>query len=367
MKSLGVVIACGGTGGHLFPGIAVAEELKARGHNPLLLISEKAVDQEASKKYGDLEFVAIPAIAKPPTLSLRMVPFLWKLFLTIRRCKKLLRERKMDAVVGMGGFTSMPPVFAANRMGLAAFVHDSNALPGRANVMTARYCHAVFVGMKETAEYFPRQTVEVTGTPVRKEIRVLPSRADAAAKLGLDAERPVVAVMGGSQGARQLNRLVAEAFTDFPPGTQVLHVAGTKDLAEVQASVVGKRGYVVLGFCDDMASVYAVADLCVCRSGASSLTELAHAGVPSILVPYPFAADDHQTKNAAVFVAAGASKMAQERELDAEKLAGMVGEILQDAAVYAGMKKATSALNVADAAGRVCDAIEKTIEVAVMR
>jgi UDP-N-acetylglucosamine--N-acetylmuramyl-(pentapeptide) pyrophosphoryl-undecaprenol N-acetylglucosamine transferase len=357
-KSLKVVIACGGTGGHLFPGIAVAEELRARGHQPLLLISQKSVDREASRKYGDLEFIAIPAIAKPATTSPKMLPFLWKLWGAIRQCKTILRERNADAVIGMGGFTSLAPVYAGKKLGLKTFVHDSNALPGKANRLTARWCHQVFVGMKEATAYFSGRSVVVTGTPVRKEMLTLPERATAAQRFGLDPSRPILVVMGGSQGARRLNALVAEAFDHFPAGTQVLHVAGSTDEARVREAANGRAGYVVLGFCDDMAAVYAVADLALCRSGASSLTELAHAALPSILIPFPYAADDHQTKNAEVFASAGAATLVQEAVLDGPKLAQLVSEIIDQPERKRAMQDAARALDVPDAASRVCTAIE---------
>jgi UDP-N-acetylglucosamine--N-acetylmuramyl-(pentapeptide) pyrophosphoryl-undecaprenol N-acetylglucosamine transferase len=361
-KRLKVVIACGGTGGHLFPGIAVAEELRARGHDPLLLISQKNVDQEASKKYGDLEFLAIPAVAKPSTLSPKMIPFLWKLWSTARLCKKILRERNADIVIGMGGFTSLPPVFAGRQLGLKTFVHDSNALPGKANRLTAKFCTQVFVGMKEAIPFFPRREVIVTGTPVRGEMKCLPSRDDAARKFGLNATQPVLVVMGGSQGARRLNALVAEAFDHFPTGTQVLHVAGTLDESRVREAANGRAGYTVLGFCDDMPAVYAVADLVLCRSGASSLTELAHAGLASILVPFPYAADDHQTKNADAFANAGAAKLVQEAQLDGDSLARLVTEILNNYDSHSSMKKAAAALDVPDAAARVCQNMEAAMK-----
>ncbi|MFM2170281.1 MAG: undecaprenyldiphospho-muramoylpentapeptide beta-N-acetylglucosaminyltransferase [Verrucomicrobiota bacterium] len=359
-KSLKVVIACGGTGGHLFPGIAVAEELRARGHQPLLLISQKSVDREASRKYGDLEFIAIPAIAKPATTSPRMLPFLWNMWGSIRQCKAILRQRGADAVIGMGGFTSLAPIYAARKMGLATFVHDSNALPGKANRLTARWCDQVFVGMKEATAYFAGRSVTVTGTPVRKEMNQLPDRATAAAKFGLDPTRRTMVVMGGSQGARRLNALVAETCGDFPAGTQVLHIAGSGDEARVR-EIAGKlEGYRVVGFCDDMASVYALADLVLCRSGASSLTELAHTGLPSILVPYPYAADDHQTKNAEVFAHAGAALLVQEAELTKEKLASLAHDILSNSERQQAMHQAALALDVPDAAARISSAIEAT-------
>ena len=355
----GLMIACGGTGGHLFPGLAVAEAWVSAGGRVLMLVSEKKIDQEASRKYTGYRFETIPALPKPPTFSPAMLPFLWSLWRTIGRCRVLAREFRADAVLGMGGFTSLPPVVAAKRLGIPAFVHDSNALPGKANRVTARWCDEVFLGLSPAAAHFPGKECVVTGTPVRRELSVLPGRAEAAAKWGLDPARPVVLVMGGSQGARKLNALVAAA--PFEAGVQVLHIAGPGEEAAVSGQVSGRKDYVVAGFCEDMAGAYAVADVVVARSGASSLTELAHAGLPSLLVPFPFAADDHQTANAKVFEAAGAALLEQERDLDAARLAVLVGRMLvpETRAVMAARAKA---LDVPDAAGRVVGEIRRRLE-----
>lgn len=360
-RPLKILIACGGTGGHLFPGIAVGEALRARGHEVMLLISEKKVDSEASAKYTHLEFKTVPAVAKPPTLSPRMLPFLWKLWGSIGQCKSILREFKADAVLGMGGFTSLPPVYAGHKLGLKTFIHDSNARPGRANVMTCRFCTRVFLGLDAAKAFFPNRETVITGTPVRPEIMNLPSREEAALLFGLDPARPVIVVTGGSQGARRLNELSAQAAASLPPEMQVLHIAGALDFQRVSEITQGRSGYKVLGFCAQMASAYAVADLIIARSGASSMTEIAIAGIPAILVPYPYAADDHQTRNAEVFDSAGAAKLVQERDLDAQKLASLATSILQDLPTYKRMAKAARALAVPDAADRVCAAIEATL------
>jgi UDP-N-acetylglucosamine--N-acetylmuramyl-(pentapeptide) pyrophosphoryl-undecaprenol N-acetylglucosamine transferase len=197
---LNVIIACGGTGGHLFPGIAVAQELKSRGHEVILLISEKKVDARASEKYTELRFETVKAIAKPPTLSPRMVPFLLRLWKTIKHCGRIVEREKADVVLGMGGFTSLPPVFAGAKKGLRTYVHDSNAIPGRSNRLTARRCTKVLLGLKEAASYFPKAEVAVTGTPVRDELENLPSREEACAVFGLDSAKRTLLVMGGSQG-----------------------------------------------------------------------------------------------------------------------------------------------------------------------
>lgn len=360
-KSLKILIACGGTGGHLFPGIAVGEALIARGHEVMLLISEKKVDSQASAKYTHLRFETVPAVAKPPTLSPRMLPFLWKLMGSVRRCNAIIRGFKADAVLGMGGFTSLPPVYAAHRMGLKTFIHDSNARPGRANVLTSRFCTRIFLGLEPARAFFPGRDTVVTGTPVRPEILQPPTHEEAAALFGLEAGRPTILVTGGSQGARRLNELCAQAAASLPAETQVLHIAGAADFQRVSEIAKDRPGYQVLGFCDRMAAAYAMADLVIARSGASSLTEISIAGHPSILVPYPFAADDHQTRNAEVFDSAGAGKLVQERDLTPEKLAALATSILQDLPTYKRMAKAARALAVPDAADRVGAAIESTL------
>lgn len=355
---LKILIACGGTGGHLFPGIAVAEALMARGHRVRLLISRKKVDADASAKYAHLDFETLPAVAKPPTLSPRMLPFLWNTWQSIRRCKSILKDFGADAVIGMGGFTSLPPVVAGRRLGLKTFVHDSNARPGRANVLTSRWCSEIFLGFDAARGYFGGRPCALTGTPVRPEILQRPERNDAAALFDLDPQRKTVLVTGGSQGARRLNEIAAEAASRLSEDIQVLHVAGNRDHDRVLATASGNPRHRVLGFCDQMAAAYAASDLVITRSGASSLTEIAAVGLPSILVPFPYAADDHQSRNAEAFVSAGAARMVRESELNPELLASMIHSILGDPTSLQDMTRAASALAIDDAAERVCTAME---------
>lgn len=342
-QSLNVIIACGGTGGHLFPGIAVAQQLRKMGHRPVLLISRKEVDAEASSKYGDLEFHSIPAIAKPATLSLRMPAFLWKLASTYFSCKRLLRREKADVVLGMGGFTSLPPCKAANALGLRSYVHDSNAMPGRSNRLTARWCTQVLVGMEEAAQYFPGSSCAVTGTPVRDEICQLPTQADARQKLGLPADKPLILVTGGSQGAKNLNSLLIEA-AKADAGVHYLVIAGRIDYDRVNALAAGAPNITVMGFCSDMPAAYAAADGVIARSGASTLTELAHIGKASLLVPYPFAADDHQTHNARAFSSRGAAVLIQQPDLSIEKVHDFVHNTIMNPDARHTMEAAMRAL-----------------------
>lgn len=409
-KKINVLIACGGTGGHLFPGIAVAESLERRGHKVLLLISEKKVDAQASQKYGILKFITVPAIAKPATLSPKMIPFLIKLRKSIRQCKTILKEHECDVVLGMGGFTSLPPVYAGKRLKLATYVHDSNALPGKANRLTARWCRKVLLGLEEAGKYFKPHKVVITGTPVRQELRA-PLRQDRSrAAFKLPSDGKTVLVMGGSQGAKHLNTMVVEAAQQLikqappqktkdlaeqvterktkalaaaqsmtaptePSSTSAqqrsrrarannghakvsfLHITGAADYERVNKLTKDIEGYKVLAFCDDMAAAYAACDVALCRAGASSMTELSYVGMPSILVPYPYAADDHQTFNAKVFEQSGAAILRQESELDTPTLVDDLNRLITDDDLRQSMSQQAEALAVKDATDQICQVI----------
>ena len=355
-KPLNVIIACGGTGGHLFPGIAVAQQLRLLGHRPTLLISRKEVDADASRKYGDLEFHSVPAIAKPPLLSLRTPGFLWKLLTTYLSCKRIIKKAGADVVVGMGGFTSLPPVKAGRALGLRTYVHDSNAMPGKSNRMTARWCTKVLLGLGEAAQYFPGSECVVVGTPVRQELLQLPSPAEARQRLGLPAEGTVMLAVGGSQGARNLNSMLIEA-AKADSSVHYLVIAGKADYDRVNGLAGGAPNITVMGFCSDMPAAYAAADGVIARAGASTLTELSLIGKATLLIPFPFAADDHQTHNARVFTAAGAAAMYQQSELTTEKVLDFVHNTVMQPAARAAMEKAMRDLSRPDAAEAIARVI----------
>lgn len=358
-KALNVIIACGGTGGHLFPGIAVAQQLRSMGHNPVLLISQKEVDAEASRKYGDLKFHTVQAIAKPATLSPKMPGFLWKMLRSWLTCRSIIRKEQADVVIGMGGFTSLPPVMAGHYMGLRTYVHESNAMPGKSNRLTARWCTAVMVGLKEAVARFGGHRCIVTGTPVRDELRHLPGREEAREKLGLPQDKTVILVTGGSQGARNLNSLLIDA-AKADPEVHYFVIAGRLDYERVSGLAAGAPNITVIGFCSDMPAAYAAADGVIARSGASTLTELSFIGKACLLVPFPFAADDHQSFNARVFSDAGAAVMYQQSELTVDKVHDFVhGTIMNDAARTA-MEEAMRAQARPDAAECIAKAISAT-------
>ena len=354
--SLRIIIACGGTGGHLFPGIAVAQQLKAMGHRPLLLISRKEVDAEGSRKYGDLEFRTVQAIAKPPLLSFRMPGFLWRFARTYLFCRSLIRSEKADVVLGMGGFTSLPPVLAAHRRGLRTYVHESNAMPGRANRLTARFCTAVLLGLKEAASRFPKSLCRVVGTPVRDEFLHMPSQAEARAALGLPAAPPLILVTGGSQGAQKLNSLMVDA-AKATPHVHFLIIAGKADCDRVSALAGDAENISIMGFCANMPAAYAAADGVITRAGASTLTELSIVGKASLLVPYPFAADNHQFINARVFADVGAADLCEQKDLSVPRIRDFISRVILTPTERSSMQDSLRRQALPDAAAAIAKVI----------
>jgi UDP-N-acetylglucosamine--N-acetylmuramyl-(pentapeptide) pyrophosphoryl-undecaprenol N-acetylglucosamine transferase len=362
--SLKIVIACGGTGGHLFPGIAVAQAAQARGHSCIVLISEKQIDALASEGHDDLRFEKLPAIAMPPIFSLKMIKFIWKFFQTTKACKKLLTDFKTDVVLGMGGFTSLPPLYAGRKMKLKTLLHESNAFPGKANRLSSKFCDLVLLGLGDAATHFPAAKTSVVGTPLRSALRAKVDPAAAWEFFQLKPGIPVLLVMGGSQGARGVNESVLAALTHLDPQTlQIIHLSGPQEIVAVRKAYAESPFTAhVAPFCQRMELAYAIASVCISRAGASSLTELSAFALPTILIPYPFAADDHQTKNAEVFVRAKAALMVQERDLTGGRLAALLNDLLNNQEVRTSLATNMAKLGHLDSAEKVCVALERLVK-----
>ncbi|MBS0660499.1 MAG: UDP-N-acetylglucosamine--N-acetylmuramyl-(pentapeptide) pyrophosphoryl-undecaprenol N-acetylglucosamine transferase [Verrucomicrobia bacterium] len=366
MASKRIVIACGGTGGHLFPGIAVGEVLRARGHEVMLIISEKAIDKTATAgRERDFRIVTQAAVGLPsPLLSPRLLRFLTGALHSVQASRALFREFQPAAVLGMGGFTSTGPILAARTQRLPCFVHESNAIPGKANRLNARLTGLALLGLADCARHFePKVRTLVTGTPVRASLCAPVDRAAALTRFGFSEAGPEVKtllVMGGSQGARGVNEALLAALPALrheAPRLRLIHQTGTPENERFQAAAAeaGIPAYVA-AFLDQMQDAYALADLAICRSGAASLTEVAHFGLPSILIPYPHAAEDHQTLNANVFVQAGAAHLLKESG-STDYLAPLVLELLRTPARLAALKAGALSLDRPAAAEAVADAV----------
>jgi UDP-N-acetylglucosamine--N-acetylmuramyl-(pentapeptide) pyrophosphoryl-undecaprenol N-acetylglucosamine transferase len=357
---MNAVIACGGTGGHLFPGLAVAEVMRERGHDVLLFVSEKEVDAVALKEHPEIAVEKLPSIGLPSPFSPAILGFVRRFNESLARCRVIYGRFKPQVVLGMGGFTSTAPVLAGKLRGVPTFIHESNAIPGRANKLTARLVRAVLLGFKECAPFFPKVKTEVTGTPIRHELRRV-DRKGAREKLALDAGTMTLLVMGGSQGASGINQAIIKSLPVLQQtALQVIHLTGAREEKLVADNYrrANVRAFVA-AFYHHMEDVYSAADFVVARSGAASLAEIAAFSLPSILVPFPFAADDHQARNAEIFAKAGAAIVVRESEISSDALARQIHNFIDDPARLGKMAEACARLSTRNAASAVVETMER--------
>jgi len=351
------VIACGGTGGHFFPGLAVAEELRRRGCRVTLMVSPKDIDQQAIASISGMGIVTLPAVGLNRGGWISFLAAFWKSF---RLARQLFAHERPDVVLAMGGFVSAPPVAAGKLCGAKTFIHESNSIPGRANRCLARWVDGAFVYFSMAQERLRAKRVEVAGMPVRSQFLLPLTPADARAALGLNPSAPVVLVMGGSQGASKVNELALAAVPALrraAPDLQFMHLTGARDLERVRAGYQALHvPALVRAFCDEMPVALAGADAVVSRAGASSLAELAARRVPAVLIPYPTAADNHQHFNALAFARSGAARMLQQDTATPGLLAREVLDLL-DASKRSAMQQALAAWHAPGASVQIADSI----------
>ncbi len=348
-----VLIMAGGTGGHIFPGLAVAAELSARAVPVVWLGAQGGLETRLVPRHGiELETIAIRGVRGKGLVALLAMP--WRLGIAVIAALRLLRRLRPRSVLSMGGYVAAPGGLAAWLARVPLVVHEQNRIPGSTNRLLARFARRVLAGF---ADAFPG--AEWVGNPVRHDIAALaPPQERFATRTG----RVRLLVLGGSQGAHALNLQVPAALAQLPRAArpEVRHQCGARH-ADTATEAYGRAevAATVEPFIDDMAEAYAWADLVICRAGALTLAELAAAGLGAILVPYPHAIDDHQRANAEVLVAAGAATILLEDQLDAARLAAVLEPLLADPAARLGMAKAARALARPDAAGRIAEACQE--------
>jgi len=360
-----IAIACGGTGGHLFPGLAVAEQLVKRGCAVILLVSPKEVDQQAVKMARDVEIVTLPAVGLQNRNYFSFGRSFLKSWLAAR---EVFHKRKPAAALAMGGFTSAPPIFAAKQFGAKTFLHESNTIPGKANRWLSRFVDQCFVGFPQAGSRLRTQNVVVTGTPVRPQFQ--PRHAEACrVGLGLDPYRPTILVMGGSQGASGINDLMIKALPFFAkrdPQPQFFHLSGPADADKVRKAYAEKNlRAVVHGFFSEMELALGAATVAVSRSGASSLAEIAAVRVPSILIPYPAATDNHQYYNALAFEESSAAfligNLGKPEGIEGVALESLIDTLIDDAPGREEMKSALAKWHAPQAAEQIAETMLKLI------
>lgn len=359
-----VAIACGGTGGHLYPGLAVGEALQARGVDVLYLVSGKDVDQQAVRGLPGDQVATLPAVG----LDGRGVRAFGRGFLkSWREIRRLFQNRRPGAVLAMGSFTSAPPVLAGRRRGAATFLHEANSIPGRANRWLAHVVDEAFVYFPQAAERLWHERIRTVGMPVRAAFQTAdrPDPAGCRTALRLRPADPVLLVTGGSQGARALNELMVRAVPVlrlWEPRLQVLHLTGQHDYEAVrQAYLAQSVPARVQPFLTEMELALGAATAVVSRAGASCLAETAALRVPALLVPLPSAVDNHQFHNARAFADTGAARMVNQAAATTEKLVWELRALLRDEPLRAGLQQALVRWHTPDAADRLADVLAAAV------
>lgn len=343
------VMAGGGTGGHVIPGIAVAREVCRMGYEVLFVGTERGVESRMVPAAGfRLEKIRVGGI-KNLGIATRFVS-LWRLVSETAGQMARFGEWKPAAVFSMGGYVAGPPVLAALLRGVPVVVMEPNAVPGFTNRHIARWVKRALIGFEETARFFPKGRTEMTGLPVREEFFQLEKAAN---------EVFTVLITGGSQGSRTLNEAARQSWPLFRASglaVRLIHQTGSS-MYETIASEFRETGLAgeVAPFIPDMAGAFAQADLVVCRSGAGAVSELAAAGKPSILIPYPFAADQHQLKNAQAFERAGAASLSLDRDWNGQRLFDSVRALSEDRARLHAMGESARKLAHSGAARRAAE------------
>lgn len=330
-----LLIAASGTGGHLFPALALAEQLPDY-QIEWLGVPNRLEKQLVPSQYP-LNTITVEGFQKP--LGLGTLLIIARFASAIVTCRKLLKEGNFNGVFTTGGYIAAPAIIAARSLGLPAVLHEANALPGKVTRFLSPWCSTVAVGFEAAAKYLPRaKNVVYTNTPVRSQF-LSPQKLD----LPIPDNVPLIIAIGGSQGAVAVNKMVREcAPAWFEAGAWVFHQTGDKDQ---DAANLKHPQYIQVPFYENMAGLLQRANLAISRAGAGSLTELAVTGTPAILIPYPFAAEDHQFFNASVFKDAGAGLVFRQSELTSQILQEQVLSLLKSPEKI--QKMANSAVNLA--------------------
>ena len=353
-KTVNILFACGGTGGHLFPALAIADELRVlRPESRFLFVGTRSkIEARVVPSLGyAFRTIWISGFHRGVRVSNILVPL--KILVSVVQSFFLMRSFRPDAVVGTGGYVSGPPLFAASLLGIPTVVHESNSFPGVTTRLLSRRATSVLIAFDATRKWLKKlDNVETVGTPTRKELGAA-TRKEGAAFFGLDSQKPTVLVFGGSLGAASINTAVSRIIGDLrAEGIQVIWQTGQSGYDEYRSSADPSHGVWVGSFIDAMDRAYAAADVVVCRAGATTIAELTGLGKPSILVPYPHAAKDHQVLNARALADAGAARMVYDRDLIA-RLKDEILRLLFDKQAQEQMRRAALGLGKPNAAGEI--------------
>lgn len=334
---MNVIVTGGGTGGHIYPAVAIAKGLQGRVDNVRILYvgTREGMESRLVPEQG-LKFKGIAGRGLTRKIGLGTVKTAGSNIKALWEAKQILKEFRPDLVIGTGGYVSAPVVFTAALFGIPTLLHEQNVLPGKTNKVLSRLVKKVLLAFPESREHFSTPNkIEVVGLPVREEIGKI-SRKAGAEKFNLNPRKKTILVTGGSRGALSINKAMIQILTKLEthPEIQVIWSAGTatyrdvvKELGTEKISDL-KKGWLLLEYIKDMPEALACSDLCICRAGAVTLAELSAAGKPGVLIPYPFASENHQEFNARVMAGRGAAKVILDHDLNGMTLWEEIQKIL---------------------------------------
>ena len=357
-----IVISAGGTGGNIYPALAIIKKIKEHEPNSefLYIGTHNRMEKDIIPKYGiPFETIEIYGINRKKILkNFRTL----KCFIEARKkCKKLIKDFKPDAVIGVGGYVTGPVIWAAKKLGYKTFIHEQNSIPGKANLYLSRYVDGIFISFKSSGKYFPDYKTIYTGNPCSEE--ALKAEKIDKCELGLKSNKKLVLFVMGSLGSSKVNDILYKTMNLFQSKDyEILFVTG-KDSYEEMAKKKYPSNVKVVPFIEGMTRVMKVTDLIVSRAGASTLSEIIALKVPSILIPSPYVPNNHQYINALDLTENNAAVMIEEKDLKSEKLVNEIDLILNDENKIKEMKENLKSLQVNDSATKIYQAIKEKCEI----
>ncbi|NPA37713.1 MAG: undecaprenyldiphospho-muramoylpentapeptide beta-N-acetylglucosaminyltransferase [Chlorobi bacterium] len=358
-----IIISGGGTGGHIFPAIAIANAVKeAKPDAEILFVGAKGKMEMEKVPAAGYKITGLTVAGLQRRLTLKNLLFPFKLLAGMWQARKVVREFKPDVAVGVGGYASGPVLRVASGKGIPCLLQEQNSYPGMTNKILSKKAKKICVAYPEMERFFPTEKIVLTGNPVRQDITVKADREEAFRHFGLESGKKTILVIGGSLGARSVNEGIMNGLKDLDDDVQILWQTGKYYFNEIEKKVSEKNtGNVkILPFIKEMAYAYAVADVVISRAGALSVSEIAIAGKPAIFVPSPNVAEDHQTKNAMVMVENDAALMVKDDETDT--LAGKAVEMLNDKALLEKLAGNIKKYAKPDAAAKIAEEVLKLAE-----
>jgi len=357
-----VIISGGGTGGHIFPAVSIANALKERDKNTEILFvgAEGKMEMEKVPAAG-YKIVGLPVAGFQRRLTFKNITFFFKLAASMRMAKKVVKDFRPDCVVGVGGYASGPVLRVATKLKIPTLIQEQNSFPGVTNRILSKKVNTICVAYPDMERFFPAEKIVLTGNPIRQNLLNMVGRQEAAGYFGLDPERMVVFVTGGSLGARTINEGILDGYKKLvEEGIQIIWQTGKYYYNNIVAEVRESESLKIMAFVDKMEAAFSLADVVVSRAGASSISEIAMLNKATVFVPSPNVSEDHQTKNAMALVKENAAILVKDAEVKA-KLVDEILALIKDEEKLMMLEKNVNKFAKPDASEHIVDELMKLV------